>query len=1087
MPADPIPCALVVEDQPAIRRTLMRLLRHEGFMPIAAATCSEAARSCLEHSVAVVVLDRTLPDGDGLDLLPRLRRDVAEDAAIVVVTGQSQPDDLDLALSLGADDFLRKPFAHDELRASIRAVVRLRRAEATARRHAREMGVIARVGSAIACASDLDTALQALLQGGGELASATRGMVRFPSGALPDGAGRIRAYRWGGPGRFAWEDERLDPRSNTARVLATGQGIYAEDLAAEAHAGNALAAHGLARHGVRSSLNVPLRANGAVIGTLHMGALHSHAFRPAHLVPLQVLADYAAAAIERARLQEERDASTAELRSLMAGVRCLLWHAVVTEGPEDLVWDIHVSDEDAAQRLLQLAIAPGQPFVEAWRLSRLPEDFRRINAHAARALRSGEPAYSQDFRCRRGDGSIIWLSEDVRIAPVSPGTWSLIGVCTDSTARKLAEAHVALQYRESERTQSQMRAVLDASVEAMVLLSPDRHFLTVNRRFGELFGVSPAALVGRGIDAIDQQPARAELLRILGDESGADPDDRGRGEAEDPERSRLVVQSWPRERELAVFSTLVQTRKDGPDEECLGRLFVIRDVTREREIDRMKTEFVSLVSHELRTPLTSIGGYVDLLIEGEVGDLTEEQREFLGIVRNNSRRLVALINDLLDVSRIDAGKAELNRTALDFGRVVGDLAASMQPALAAARQTLAVHLPPDLPDVMGDAGRVAQIMSNLVSNAHKYTPHGGHIRVSARAAGDFVRIDVRDTGIGMTNDEQARLFQRFFRAKNRTTQEVGGTGLGLAITRSLVELHGGTITVSSEPGHGSTFSFTLPALARAPRLGTELTSAREPSRREGPSRGKVLVVDDEPDVAGLIQRYLEGDHYDVTVARTGAEAVALAPAIQPDLITLDIVLGDTNGIDLLERLKSNPQTWSIPVMLLSVVEDSGRGKLLGAVDYLVKPVERQDLLARVGAIMGYVRGSGQRRLVMVVDDDPDVRGVLSGFLRRDGYDVVEAGNGDQAISVARSTYPDLALIDVRMPGKDGIDALRELRADTRTSGLPVVMMTASPGHFEASRPVVHALGGAGLLHKPLTAAELAAAIARALSPEEVNA
>src|SRR4029077_1475266 len=229
-----------------------------------------------------------------------------------------------------------------------------------------------------------------------------------------------------------------------------------------------------------------------------------------------------------------------------------------------------------------------------------------------------------------------------------------------------------------------------------------------------------------------------------------------------------------------------------------------------QEANRLKTEFVSMVSHELRTPLTSIQGYAELLLEDE--QIAEEQRESLTLVKKNSDRLLGLINDLLDLSRIEAGRVDLQRTSLDLARLILEVAGSLRPLIEAKRQRLRLELGDALPAVWADADRVTQILTNLISNAHKYTLMDGSITVAARRDEGFVRVDVSDTGIGLSPEDQAQLFTTFFRAHDRSLQVGGGTGLGLVITRLLVELHGGRITVSSAPGQGSTFSFSLPAL-----------------------------------------------------------------------------------------------------------------------------------------------------------------------------------------------------------------------------------------------------------------------------------
>lgn len=504
----------------------------------------------------------------------------------------------------------------------------------------------------------------------------------------------------------------------------------------------------------------------------------------------------------------------------------------------------------------------------------------------------------------------------------------------------------------------------------------------------------------------------------------------------------------------------------------LGCLFAFRDVTREREVDRMKSEFVALVSHELRTPLTSIKGYVDLLLAGNVGELAGEQREFLEIVVHNADRLTALIDDLLDLARIESGRIDLTRTPLDLGRLLSDLGAAFHLQIESKEQRLVVDLAPDLPALWGDAARVAQILINLLSNAHKYTPAGGVITVVARPDGAMVRIEVRDTGIGMTADEQSQLFTRFFRAKNRATQEVGGTGLGLAIMRSLVQLHGGWIDVDSALGQGSTFTVTLPSLARP----AEAPSVLSPPR----PGGRVLVVDDEPEIGLLLRRYLERAGYTVAEAHSTDAALRLARSEQPALITMDIRMPDADGFTALEWLKGDPTTANIPVVLISVLKDSGRGRLLGAVDHVAKPVEERVLLERVAAALA----GASRRLVLVADDDADARQLLAHLLRRQGYEVVEASDGAEAVALVHARRPDLALLDVRMPGTDGFAALAALRSDPATRDLPVIMLTASPGTLADGRPEAERLGGVRLVAKPSSAEELAATIGAAFASDE---
>lgn len=415
--------------------------------------------------------------------------------------------------------------------------------------------------------------------------------------------------------------------------------------------------------------------------------------------------------------------------------------------------------------------------------------------------------------------------------------------------------------------------------------------------------------------------------------------------------------------------------------------------TQARELEalsRTKDEFVSLVSHELRTPLTSVTGYVSLLLDGEVGEISRDQREFLEIVKTNADRLVGLINEILDLARIESGRTEIDSESIDLHALLVRVAESFRPQFEAKRQTFILDLPDAapavpavpavpagagpqtsaaldgeslaptaLPRVVGDPARLTQVFVNLLSNACKYTPDGGRITLAARRAENGVRIDVRDTGIGLSAADQERLFEKFFRSPNPAAQEAGGTGLGLAITRELIRLHGGDVTVTSQPRAGSTFTVTLPAeldpnaLSMSPEAPDSI-SDRDAARAinsPGSHPKRILVVDDEPDIAALIRRYLERGGYAVSVAGTAAEAFRSAQLDPPDLMTLDIRLPDADGFTLVEWLRASPQTATIPVIPISIFPDTGRAQSLGIDEYLAKPVDEALLLAKVDRIL----------------------------------------------------------------------------------------------------------------------------------------
>jgi CheY-like chemotaxis protein/two-component sensor histidine kinase len=452
--------------------------------------------------------------------------------------------------------------------------------------------------------------------------------------------------------------------------------------------------------------------------------------------------------------------------------------------------------------------------------------------------------------------------------------------------------------------------------------------------------------------------------------------------------------------------------------------------------------------------MTSIKGYADLLLMGSVGPLTDGQEKFLSIVRSNVDRLKILVDDLLDISRIESGRLELTPEPTDVRETVAEVVASMEARAEEKDLQLHADLPEGLPMAQADPDRLGQILTNLVGNACQYTPDGGEVVVSAQSEAEEIQITVGDTGIGISDEDQERIFSRFFRADSPPVQSTPGTGLGLSIVRSLVELHGGEIWLESELGEGSSFSFTLPV--------AEMTE-----RAPEPRPSKVLVVEDDLDVAKLIQFHLSDDGREVLVAQRGDEALALARKERPDLITLDIMLPDMSGFDLLETLKSDPRTDEIPVVIVSVVPDQQRGLRLGAVAYVAKPIDEEKLLTAV-------RGALTRRsgTVLVVDDDRDTLAMLDEVLRANGFRARTVGEGREVLPTARREKPSLILLDLRMPDLDGYAVLENLKDDPELRDIPVIVMTGSEVINDAKRKKVRALGADQLLAKPFSVEEL---------------
>lgn len=564
--------------------------------------------------------------------------------------------------------------------------------------------------------------------------------------------------------------------------------------------------------------------------------------------------------------------------------------------------------------------------------------------HFYARIQSGETVENFETIRFAKDGHRVAVA--LTISPVRGRDGTVIGAATivrDITARKRAAATL-------HEIDQRFRSAFDAAAIGMALVGLDGRFLQVNRSLCQIVGYGESELEGLTFQVIthpDDLEADLSLVQQLID--GLIP-------------NYSMEKRYFHKDGSVVWIMLSVSLVRSDDGEPLYFVSQIQDVTRAREAERLRDEFVSTVSHELRTPLTSIAGYVDLLLDGADGEVSGTTEHFLTIVQQNGRRLIALVNDLLDMSRIDAGQIGLCREEVNLAAQLHEVAAAFAPQVAAKRQTLRLELPEALPSIWVDAQRGAQIFANLISNAHKYTPQGGSIAVVAVPEVDAVRIDVVDSGIGLSAEEQERLFTRFFRASHRAARAERGTGLGLAITRALVELHGGTISVRSEPEQGSTFSVVLPMREShsAQESPASVTTSPPPEHGEqpGPVAGRILIIEDDPDVGGLLRAFLEQEGYEAEMATTAEQAISSIQAAPPDLITLDLKLPDADGWSVLERLRAAGVSVP-PVVVVSILPENGYGRPLGVVDYLAKPVRGSILRERVARALAKSRG-GER-------------------------------------------------------------------------------------------------------------------------------
>ena len=467
--------------------------------------------------------------------------------------------------------------------------------------------------------------------------------------------------------------------------------------------------------------------------------------------------------------------------------------------------------------------------------------------------------------------------------------------------------------------------------------------------------------------------------------------------------------------------------------ELVGQL---EEKNRQLEVaSRHKSEFLAQMSHELRTPLNAVIGFSEVLLERLFGELNEKQEEYLRDILGSGRHLLSLINDVLDVSRVEAGRMELEFRDLDVERVIEDALVLVREQAAKRGQTVALDVDADVPQARADERRIKQVVANLVGNAVKFTPEGGRIVVGARCVDDTVQVFVSDNGIGVAAGDQERIFEAFSQASAGPQPKPEGTGLGLTLSRQIVELHGGRLWLESRAGEGSTFTFSLPT-----RPGTTTPATAAPDRPgvdAGAGGRTVLLVEDDEHSIELLSLYLQDSGFDVVVARSGEEGLALARRLRPQGIVLDILLPGLDGWEFLARSKVDPAIAEIPVIIVSMVDERGRGLALGAADYLVKPIARGDLLGALSRVTG-----ASQATVLTIDDDPLALELATAVLEPAGYMVLTARTGSNGVALARSAQPDVILLDLVMPEVDGFAVVEQLRADPRTSSIPIVVLTS---------------------------------------------
>ena len=644
---------------------------------------------------------------------------------------------------------------------------------------------------------------------------------------------------------------------------------------------------------------------------------------------------------------------------------------------------------------------------------------------------------------------------------------SIIGyllIGTDNTARKEVEATQALLDQQLRDQQFYTRSLIESSVDALMTTDAQGTITDVNQQMMALTGCAREELIGSPCRDFFTDPVCADeaIDRVLTEHKVTDYE--------------LTVRA--KDGQETVVSYNAATFHDNGNN-LQGVFAAARDVTDRKHIERtlqeknielehasrMKSEFLATMSHELRTPLNAVIGFSEALKDGLMGDLAEAQQEAIGDIFTSGEHLLSLINDILDLSKVEAGMMALELEDVDLAQLLSNALSIVRDKAAARHIELELDLDRDLGGTQLDSRKTKQIIYNLLSNAVKFSDHGGRVILRARRVprstvgtiegawpvrsfpladnefSEFVEISVADTGMGISENDTAKLFQAFSQIDSSLARKFEGTGLGLAMVKQMTELLGGSVAVASALATGSRFAAWLPLRTGTPTVSAPQPQPQAPLADPSVTERVALVVEDDERAADLVALLLEAEGFRVVRAESGETALQLASQQPLSLITLDVQLPGMSGWEFLATIRDEVALAHVPVVIISGAAEANIAVRRGAAAILHKPIRRADLTASL-MNLGLHASVERTRTVLVVDDDPKAVELIAAFLPAPGYAVVRAYGGSEAIILAQRVQPDLILLDLMMPDVNGFDVVDALQRDTATAGIPVLVVTA---------------------------------------------